>query len=457
MSTTFLNKFIKNFIWMLTGSISSTFINFFSSLIIVINLTVFDYGMLTLALSTTSILFAFVGLGIDSVVTAEINQERGAGRLDKAKKILHSFSKLYIIMGVVFSISIFLFSDALAELLSKPEVSGLLKIASLTILMYTTKAIFRLIFHSSLHFKYFSMMEIAESFSRLGMILCLITMGLFNLQTAFLSYPLSIAISTSLSSLFLHKSLSIYTQIKASKENLLRKMIFQHGKYAVIRTLFNTVTNNITVWLIELLLNVEAVGIFALARRILTFMRIFLTSLEGVLIPTISYEITRNKERVKRIFTRGIKYGLIVSSIVTLLAIIFIVPLLNFLGLEKYYPSIPVFNIIILHLIVVGASYLMRPLFFALKAQKELTLIYIFDTFLYSALLFILIYLTNSPVGAAAAVVLNGVIIVFIRYWILVRLNPSLKISPKELLKIDTYDKKMLTRVWKGVKRRARV
>ncbi len=395
-----------------------------------------------------------MNFGLHRVVSAEIAGELGKKQLSRAKELLLSYSKLNLLMGLILSFSLFLPSSYLASLFSKPDIAPLLQIASLMVFLEALRYIFNISFQSSSHFKYLSIMSSLEASARLVFVFSLFSLGSLNLITALLSYPFSIAVSLFLSFPLLMRSLKKYHAISPTKLSLFRRMVSTYGKYAIIRQPFGSVVDNAPVWVIKFILGVEAVGLYSLARRMYAFIRTFITSIERVLIPTLSYEITQNRERVRNMLFRGVKYGFYLSSTAVILAILFMPSLLALLHLEKYYPAIPVFNIIILNLIVVGVGYLFRPVLFALKAQKEITLLYVLSALFFLPIATILAILLRSPTGVALAVVLNGSIITLMRYIFIVRKDQSLRLPSYLFLKIDRYDIRMLKRIFRGFKRR---
>ncbi len=449
----FVKVFLGNFAWVSAGSMASMIISFFSSLLIIIHLSVYEYGLLVLALSIVAVFEFFLDFGLSPVISTEIAQELGKERLDYAKTLIISFSKFTLFMGIVVSLLIFIFSNTLADFVSKPAVASLIRIASLMIFLTSLKYIFELSFESSLRFKYRGAMDTLESLSKVGWVVSFIYLGVFNLETAFLCYSLAMAVSLSVSWVFLIRSVEQYRGIRPVKKPLFKNIIKRHGKYRIIMQSFQKVQGNLPLWILEFLLGVEAVGIYALARRVYDFISLFLKSIEKVLIPTISYEIVRNKERVKRIIARGMKYGLFISLLTVISSWILINPILSLLGLERYYPSIPIFNVIVLNLVIIGGLYLARPLLFALKAQKELTLIHIATTIEMIVLTYYLTVLLHSPLSLPLTLIISNITVLVLRYRIIFKIAPSMRPSWREVLFLDQYDKNLLRRILHGISR----
>ena len=265
---TFLGRFIRNFSWTASGSLVSNLVAFFTTFTILASLSVFDYGLLILALSVQSILSSFMGFGLEKVVSSDIAHEIGRGRKDRAKSLFLAFTKINLAMGIAIAAGLFIFAPQISAYLGRPEVSDLLKIVGIMVLLGGIKAIVNVLFQSAMRFKYLSIRDVSEAIARLTIILSFASLGVLDITFAFLSYPLAILASLAVSGVFIKRCYSIYRGVKSSKEKLFRKMVFGHGKFVIIQRPFTTIADNSSVWIIEYAIGVQAVGLFALARKV---------------------------------------------------------------------------------------------------------------------------------------------------------------------------------------------
>jgi|GEM_PF-6077616 len=451
----FLNKFLKDVACVVSSNIVSTFISLAASLLIVASLTVSGYGLVALSLSALNILSMFLDLGLFGVVIADVSHERGLGNYARAKKILISYSKAILSIGIMISIVLFFLSKPIATYLSKPDITGLLQIASLMLMLYSLREIFNCIFQSSLYFKYSSLIVLLEAIFRLGFVVTFLYVGYFDTSIALLCYGLAIlATLTVMSPLLVRVFKRHYSGVETDKTNLLNNIISGHGKFAMIQRPIVTLGNHAPIWILQIILGSYAVGLFALANKLNSSIRIFLESIERVLIPTISKEIATNRERVKRIFVRGIKYGGVIAIMTLLPAVLLMDNILMLLGLHSYLESVPVFRVLVLTIVIAGLSYPLRPLLYGLKAQKQLATIYLIRLVSLIVLGIILCLWLREPTGIALAILLANALNSILRYFALLRIDAGFKIRLREIFSIDEYDKALFRRVLKGIRAR---
>ncbi|NQU83602.1 MAG: oligosaccharide flippase family protein, partial [Parcubacteria group bacterium] len=78
------------------------FLSFFSVLIIIRGLSLYEYGLLTLAMAVTGPIASFSGIGLDSVFIADTSRYLGEKKVSAAKRLIISFVRNKIIITLFF-------------------------------------------------------------------------------------------------------------------------------------------------------------------------------------------------------------------------------------------------------------------------------------------------------------------------------------------------------------------
>jgi|Deesub1362B_J571_1020462.scaffolds.fasta_scaffold02030_3 O-antigen/teichoic acid export membrane protein len=418
-----------------------------SFIVIVRILGRFEYGLIVLASSAISIAGTLLDPGIGGVITADASRERGAKRYDKVKSLLYHYSQVEIFSGFFLFVIIFL-SNTYFEQRYSEIVSELVKISAFLIITTAGKNIFLTTFNSHLDFKSIFSLNVGESFFKLIYVILFgyhLELGLYGVM---LAYPLSSF--TSLLLIFPNylRIIKGYFSISRPKENFFLKTVTSHGKWAIGIRPLKKLTDNIQPWLIQFFLGVEAVAIFNVARKAVRYTIFLFSPLENVLMPVISKEI-KNIERINKIINKSIKYSIWFSLPIITLSIILSPFAFNIFFGSSYSESARIFQILIFISLVYALNLTMRPLFFGLRAQKYLFIIYAISTMTF-LLLGIILILLGGLYGFALAFIINGLIGFLLRYKYIRR--EGIRIIFKEILEIDDYDRELMKKIKKEIK-----
>jgi len=387
----------------------------------------------------------FLDLGVASVMTTDVSREIGAKRTDRVKSLLVRYAQAELVMGFVLFI-IAIVSSFLITNIYTEVIVGLVRIGSFFLILTGIKNIFTVVFNSHLKFKYFSFMQITESFFKLVFVVILILIMKGGIIEAMLIYPLSIFMAIVFSSPLLVRTVKYLKTVKRAKESLFFKTIRGHGKWVIGSFSIKDLTNNITPWIVEYFLGVSSVAIFSVAIKFSHLFESLVKSLETALMPITSKEIFK-REKIKFMLNRSIKYALWIS-IISLVILWIVAPfLIEILFTKDYFASVPIFRILLFALITYSFTFVFRPLFYALKAQKYLFYSYMVSLFSLVALEVLLVQFIGL-VGIVIALLFNSLIIAILRYHFVKKIKFDFKIEIEGFFKIDEFDKKIFRKIW---------
>jgi len=214
-----------------------------------------------------------------------------------------------------------------------------------------------------------------------------------------------------------------------------------HGKWAIFQKIGTSFSANYRIWIIRFVLGEQGVALFGLAKRIFSFTKTILP-LKSVLAPAFAQNYS-DKEKMRLYFVRAVKYKFVTAMVVFIVGFLTASPAIMVL-FPKYHPAVvPVFRLFLVLALVKSLNEVQVPLFNALQAQRQAFLSFAWGIFV--TVIFMPAFVLGLGVmGAVTEVILTSAISGVVGYWLLLRLEPSLKIYPGEILKFDREDRAFL-------------
>ncbi len=202
-------------------------------------------------------------------------------------------------------------------------------------------------------------------------------------------------------------------------------------------------------------MGLEAVAIYGVAQKMFAILFSFYRSLETTIFPLTSEMVLSQWSRVKEMVGKSIKYSLWFSILIVPVVWLMAPFLFELAFSKKYITSVPIFRLFLLSLFIYSFGLVQRPLFFALGALRYHFYIYVVSTLFYSFNLW-LFTSQIGVIGAVWALIINGIIIGFLRFYYLKKIKPDLKINVRGLFYFDAFDKEMLNRGCRVVSQKLR-
>lgn len=430
------------------GSNVQRVFSFFVFILVMKELTVHDYGILTLLFSITSPFMYFSGIGIGGLITSEIAKARG--RFDDVR-ISRVFFEYYIVKVVIFSLLIALsciFNDYLG---GKYDIYLLRYFKP--IIAYVV-FLFIIDFNSVLLTSYekfvkLSIINILEPVSRIVLLIVLFFNGGFDVMDVFSVYIISKAISSVIGFLFVAKILrKLVPLFKRSDKYILPTIMKSYGKWLTLQGLMGNLLKNINPWIIKIFLNTEMVAIFGIAQKITGTISGAL-SVNTVIFPLINKSVG-NENLIDVIIKKSRKYSLYFSMIVVLLVFLFTdFFVLNFV--PQYSQSILLIKILILKMIIVSFYVGRASLFYVYNLQK-FQFFYSFLSLIQSFIFKIFFLYYFSLVGLALSGLVSSLLGYIVSDYFLSKKISHYKYSLKEYFIFDNYDKKIVQSILNKLK-----
>ena len=413
-------------------------ISIFNSFLVISFLSVYQFGVYKLILSFVAVVSSFLFDGLNGVVINDIGRFLGENNVSSAKKLFREYAVIKITLGVALAVVVFIGSNTVAQYYGK-DIGNYIRLVSFIFIIDVFQTIQATFFTARISFSAVAAPSLIE-FSRLVMLVGYgFSYGLTPMSLLVI-YVVSQLCALLFSSFhFLKEYRRHFLSVSASKQRLLYKIIVSYGKWPVLKGYVKSITENLRLWLIKFFINTEAVALFSLASGLVSLVQsVFPLNVLTSLIPR---EI-QDKERLRVIFQRGMKYVGVIGLILFLFGFFFFPPLVGLL-FPRYQPAISLFRIMLLIIPFYGFSKITGAFLIAFREQK-----FIFTRFPLTGVINVVLAFSLLPFlglwGAAIEYVSSYIFTTLLFYWYVVRLQPQLSLRLADFFSFDSYDRKFL-------------
>ncbi|MAG11608.1 MAG: hypothetical protein CMI52_02260 [Parcubacteria group bacterium] len=395
-------------------------------------LSLYEYGLVMLALAITGPVLAIMSLGLDDMILADTSRYLADGKRSHAKRMLVGYLSVKAVLLVALIISGYFFRDFLAT-----KYGTLITDASLILLLYVVLQYFRTSYNTILHihkrFKTLAFWNSIEPIARLIFVAVAFAVGGINVMVALASYVASSAVTIVGATPQLLAIAKTYLKVPKLQQPLFRIAMKAHGKWQSALSMLGSFTGAAGVYIIKYLLSTEAVAIFSVAQSMFSAIA-SLTPIKTVMVPFISQWST-NKERLNQVLKKITKYSMLMYGVI-MIAAITIGPELIHVFFPKYTASILVFQILSIRLLLNTFSITQSPTLTALRDQKFMSGLSIFKLIMLVLLAPPLI-MKFGVIGAVLEIIITTAIIELIREW---RLRTRYGIKTTTIQSFFTFD-----------------
>ncbi|RJQ32468.1 hypothetical protein C4572_01015 [Candidatus Parcubacteria bacterium] len=439
----FSGRVIKDSAIVSMGAFATKLIGFGSTVIVLYVLSLSEYGLYKLVFAAFGIFGTFLFSGLDQIILSDSANDWREQNRGRIKKRFLEFLVMKMVLGIVLWSVVFLGSEVIEKYYGE-SISSLLKIISFLYLLNPLKGVLLFWFNLNMNFVFLSIASAMEE----AMKLIFVVTGFFVFGMGVEGVILSHVAASFFVVVFLFSfgGASIISLIKekAEKGFILLDTLKSHGKWGILTNYNIDLQRNIHPWFIKYFIGTEAVAIVSIAESAVGHIT-SLFPMAKILMPVVPREIG-DKERIKRIFFRGIKYGTMSFAAMGMISF-FAMPYLIEVALPKYIPSIPVFRVIIISVVFTAMANILTGFFYALKMQKEF---FWASLVRFPAMVFlsVLLFPFVGILGVGIEVVAVSAIFIGVRYYFIVKRIPGLSLDLNQLFKFDSYDKALLARSW---------
>lgn len=343
-------KTFSGFIWRLAERFGAQGVSFIVSIVLARLLAPSTYGLIAMATVFTNILSVFV----DSGMANALIQKKNADDLDYSTVFYFN-----MVMSAFVYLIVFFTAPLIAGFYNNSELITLIRVLSLSLLIYGVKSIQQAYVSKHMIFKKFFFATLGGTlFSAvLGILLAYLGAGVWALVAQQLSNALIDTIVLWFTVKWRPKWMFSFKRLKG---------LFSFGWKLLLSALIDTVYNNLRSLIIGKKYSSEDLAFYNKARN---FPNIVITnvnsSIDSVLLPTMS-SVQDNKESVKMITRRAMKTSTYVMAPLLIGLAFCGKPLISLLLTDKWLPSYP-------YMIIFCITYMFYPVHTAnLNAIKAL-------------------------------------------------------------------------------------
>ena len=441
VSSSFIRTFLRGEIsYGFWGGITTTggLINTF---LVISALTIYQYGVFQLLLSSYALLAVLIGLGGETIRN-DLLRLVGEGKESSAKKIFLENTTFRLVIGVMLWAFVFFNAD-LFSFRFGPEFIFHIKIISFLFLHDALLSSLRLALDARKRFQEIASRASITKFVQFGIMAYFLFFSTLGLKEVLMAFVISYFVALAFLLPPFVRSYLPWRHLSAANESFLYKILSSYGKWEIFRPATAKFGNFIQVWFTKLFIGTEAVAIFSVAQTIVgTIAGSLPVKTLSTLVPL---EIV-DKERAQKIFSQGLKYLLVLSLLFSIAGALFVPPLINWF-FSKYAVSLPYFYFLLITLPISAFSVIASIFLVAFRRQK-----FLFFQKIAKTLIGIPFYLLLLPPfglwGLAVhslilSLILNGIV-----YWQLHYRTKDIKIDWFALCRFGKDDWEFIKKIW---------
>ncbi len=351
--------------WTTFGTIADKVLILINIFIILSYLSVYEYGLAELVFSVVSTIGIITVPGLFATIISDMGVERGKEDRSRMKTLFVQYLLLSFSLGLIAFLLLFFGASIAASLSGNASIRTFMMIVAFTFLVAPFRNASILIATVEARFVDQALYSIVEEIAKMALLFVFFFVVQNGPQGLFYAYVFAPLIAACL---FLPRTISGYSYFasgRAVEGWRFWKLFGTHRKWSIVSSYIGTTTQNLTVWIIRILLGTEAVGIYAFASGILSNISSLLP------IPSVFASIAPRYEAQRTRFIAFIritvKLQFILSIIITVAAIAGL-PVLAYL-FPKYRYGFSLVLIMLLVCIPTATSAVFTPSFAILKRQ----------------------------------------------------------------------------------------
>lgn len=441
MST--LKQIVSNTSILAISNIIARAASFVSVIIMTTNLSLFEYGILTLALALSGPILTLCNLGFDELITADVARYLGEKKYDYAKKLLISYFSFQWLMLPIIGFGVYLLRPFLQE-----QYGELLYNHVYVLLYYVALQLARTGINTFLNI-HSGFLGIAKAQVAEPIIRCLFLFGLIGINHVTVEYVLWSYVIGSMASIMValpavYRTILPYLSYATTKRNMLWLVIRSHGKWQGVIQVITSAINSLRYHFINVIISTEAVALYSVAQSMYSVLTSLLP-IKTVIAPLIAHRIA-DKANMRSFIEKASKYTL-ATYILAMTGALIAAPLVIAFFFPKYVAAIILFEIMVLRLPLNMFSVIQVPLMVANKEQKFMSMVATVNLCLMAIFTPLFLY-TFGIMGTILEWLVTAIIIVILREKHLRRKYRIKTFSWKAFLSFDATDVQVLRELW---------
>ena len=405
-----VKSIFKNTSWLTISQVITSICAFLWTIIIARYLGVSDYGIVSFAISFTSLVGIVMDLGMSTYITREIAKNRNS--------VNKYFNNIFI-FKLILAIILFFISGLILYLLGYPQWTIFITLLFTIELIFMSMTVFlNGVFQAFEEVKYQAIGSILNS--SLLLIGILITLGFdLGVVSIALSYTLSYFIYFSY---ILLKYIQIFSFPKFEIDIKFIKRVLIESIPFGLTNFFYTIYFSIDIVMLSYISGDYATGLYKSAYNIITVFTTFFVVYQAVIFPVMSKFFKESQNLIKISYELSIKYLLLIIIPISAIIFFYARPIVDLIYSNQYsLASTPVQILIwtVLFLFINGAASVLLN---AINQEKTVTKIYIIAA-LFNVCLNLILIPVYSYDGAAIATVISEILITILTLYFISKTN----------------------------------
>lgn len=345
---------INTIIWSGISILGQSGIAFLSTIILARMLTPDDFGLVGIV----TIFIAFSQMMVDS--------EMGGALLKKKTVNNSDYSTLFyynLAASLVLYVILYIASPFIASFYSRPELTDIIRVISLTIIIHAFRVVQRIMIFRSLNFKAYALVNVVSGILSLAAAIWIAKAGYGYWALVWQQIVLAFANVV---------CLQIYNKfipsLSFSKESF--RYQFAFGISLLGADIVKTIANNISTNIIGKIASLQFTGYYTQVSRVSGFCQTFLTGLMDQTVFPMMVKIEKIT-RLRSIYRKTLIYLAAALIPVTVLFILFASPLIHFLLGKEWVNAAGIFQILSLTILPASIQVLCRNIIKTLGETKR--------------------------------------------------------------------------------------
>lgn len=415
----------------------SRVVSFFAIMIITRTLTLGEYGAIVLVMTINAPINFLSGLGLEGVIISDMARFRGQQMFSQIKTLLRDYASFKLLAVTLLVMCGWFVKPYLVARYGPVVDSGFYALV-LWIYAGAIYTILDISLNAHEKFKIIAVADFLEVCLKLILIVLFWSLKIISIKWVILAYALPKLASDAILFFALLKTTAYLRPVKAAPEPIFFRILLRHGKWDTIsQSTFDQLDTAVRPWIIKILLGVESVAIFSVARSIYSSI-MGVVPIKQIIFPLISRNLD-DKEKNMLIAQKTTKYSFWAYFVMGVFAFFLISPFTH-IFFPQYGASILLFRILLFRLLVTAAGYGHNAFFYAYKEQRTL----FFLGFWPILSLFIFLPLSIITFGLAGVYVEKNISLIILyaaREQYLRKKHNIVTFRFKSLIEFDSYDR----------------
>ena len=339
-------------------------------LLVVSQLSVYQYGLIKLALSIPAMLSLLTLSGLLNVMVTDVSLLREKKDVEGMRYLVSSFFSLSFISGIS-SFFLLFGSTYVASGYFHEGVLDLVRILSLIFLAGPIRSLILLVLNVEKNFKGLASFSLLEEVLKFVLTAIFLVVLDYGMSGVIISYVLANLIPVALYSVYIARFKTRLLDGKLLSRGILKPFhsIKLHAKWSIMVAGVHNLMSSLRLWIIQFILGTEAVGIYGLVTSLLRPVE-NLVPISKVVLPILPAYKNKRDVLVK-IVNSAIKYKLLaLIAIVSIAAAV--LPILTNFYLQDYSDAYLLFIACALSFIPQPFSQMFGLIFHTFQLQKNL-------------------------------------------------------------------------------------